>query len=250
MLTTQQIGDFMLRRSFAFLAAASALALSAPAYEDPVGDEIQRRMMEQQQQQINDMVAAQQAWGEEEEDYPYEEPPSYSEEEWHDWAAEGARAEAKRLQERANDPKYQAFLNGEWLHTPPAKAGQEGCSVMFLRRGVGTIVLATGGMKDPAIFAFFSMDVPRPASLVETSATLSETGEQPATVRVFNATLPWMTDYGIVFFAVPSAEAALGGMVDQQGFGVAMDGRDVAAIEWTGGLAARDDLSACIAARR
>lgn len=241
----------MFRRTIVLFATASALALSVAAYEDPVADEIQGRMMEQQQQQINDMVAAQQAWGEdEEEDYAYEEQPSYSEAEWLDWASEDARAEAEELQKRANDPKYQAFINGEWLHTPPDRAMKEGCSVMFLRRGVGTLVLATGGMKDPAVFAFFSMDVPQPAALVETSATLSQTDAKPATVRVFNAKLPWMSDFGIVFFAVPSAEAALGGMVETQSFGVAMDGRDVAAIEWTGGLKARDDLKACIAARR
>ncbi len=105
-------------------------------------------------------------------------------------------------------------------------------------------------MKDPAVFAFFSMDVPRPGALVEASATLSQTDSQPATVRVFNAALPWMSDYGIVFFAVPSADAALSGMIETQSFGVAMDGRNVAAIEWNGGIAARDNLKACIAARR
>lgn len=241
----------MFRRTFTLVAAASALALSAAAYEDPVADEIQGRMMEQQQQQMNDMVAAQQAWGaEEDEDYAYEEEPSYSEAEWLDWAAEGARAEADELQKRANDPGYLAYLRGEWLHTPPEKAKQEGCSVMFLRGGVGALVLATGGLKDPAVFAFFSMDVPQPAALVETSATLSQTGDKPATVRVFNATLPWLSGFGIVFFAVPSAEAALGGMIETQRFGVAMDGRDVAAIEWNGGIAARDNLKACIAARK
>lgn len=237
----------MLRRTFTLLAAASTLALSAAAYEDPIADEIQGRMMEQQQQQINDMVAAQQAWGaEDDEDYGYDEPPSYSEEEWRDWAAEGDRASAER---RANDPQYQAFLNGEWLHTPPEKAMKEGCSVMFLRGGVGTLVLATGGLKDPAVFAFFSMDVPQPPALVETRATLTQTDASPATVRVFNATLPWMSGFGIVFFAVPSAEAALGGMIETQRFSVAMEGRDVAAIEWNGGIAARDNLKACIAAR-
>ncbi len=243
----------MLRRTFTLFAAASALTISAAAYEDPIADEIQGRMMEQQQQQINDMVAAQQAWADEqadEEDYAYEEQPSYSEDEWLDWAAEGARAEAEDLQRRANDPKYQAFLNGEWLHTSPDKAMKEGCSVMFLRRGVGALVLATGGMKDPAVFAFFSLDVPKPGTLVETSATLSQTGDKPATVQVYNAALPWLPDNGIVFFAVPTAEAAIAGMLDTHAFGVAMDGRDVAAIEWTAGLAARDQLKACIAARR
>mgnify|MGYP001024219621 CR=1 FL=1 len=88
----------MFRRTFTLVATASALALSAAAYEDPVADEIQGRMMEQQQQQMNDMVAAQQAWGaEEDEDYAYEEEPSYSEAEWLDIAAEAEELLEKRV---------------------------------------------------------------------------------------------------------------------------------------------------------
>ncbi len=238
----------MLRRSLALLAAASTLALPALAWDDPVANEIQSRMMEQQQRSIDEFVADQQAWGgEDDEDYAYDEPPAYSEEEWMAWAAEGDSAAAARL---ADDPAYQAFVNGQWLHVPPAKARKDACSVMFLRGGVGAMILATGDAKDPAILAFFGRNVPKPAKLVETRATLSQTGASPATVRVFNATLPWLDGYGIVFFAVPSLQAAIDGMVEAQAFDVAMDGQSVVEVAWTGGLGARDQLSACISARR
>lgn len=239
----------MLFRIVLLCAVASTLTLSAVAYEDPVGDEIQRRMQEEEQQRINDMVAGQQAWGEGD-DYGYAEPPAYSEEEWQDWAAEPEPSDAGPGGELADDPGYRAFLNGEWLYTPPAKARTEACSILFLRRGVGAMVLATGGANDPAVFAFFSLDVPKPGGFVETRATLSQTDASPATVRVYNAALPWMSDFGIVFFAVPSVQAALDGMLETQDFRVAMNGQDVAAITWTGGLNARDRLNACVKARR
>lgn len=236
----------MFSRVVLLCVAMSVMSQPAGAYEDPVGDEIQRRMQQEEQQRINDMVAGQDAWGEGD-DYGYAEPPAYSEEEWQDWAALSDAAERERL---ANDPQYQAFLNGEWLYTPPAKADTQACSILFLRRGVGAMVLATGGPKDPAVFAFFSLDVPRPDVVVETRATLSQTDAQPATVSVFNTALPWMHDFGIVFFAVPSAQAALDGMLETQDFQVSMNGRDVAAITWTGGLEARDRLTSCLNARR
>ena len=82
------------------------------------------------------------------------------------------------------------------------------------------------------------------------SVTVADGGASPATVRVFNATLPWLDGYGIVFFAVPSLQAAIDGMVEAQAFDVAMDGQSVVEVAWTGGLGARDQLSACISARR
>jgi len=235
------------------LLAVTVLTFSASAFEDPIADEIQARMQEEARRQeeayrqMNE-IAETPPW-EDVEDEGYEDPPPYSAQEWHDWSADLANAEAQRQQAAAAAAGYQAFLNGEWLHTPAANR-DEACSILFLRKGTGTIILATGGPQEPALFAFLGMDIPKPTTLTTTRATLSQTGDAPATVDVFNARLPWAPDFGIVFFAVPTAQAAIDGILDTQSFSVAMGGANVAQIDWTQGLAARDKLKACVGSRK
>ncbi|MBW4620380.1 MAG: hypothetical protein KME17_13635 [Cyanosarcina radialis HA8281-LM2] len=51
--------------------------------------------------------------------------------------------------------------------------------------------------------------------------------------------------YGTIAFAVPTLEAALGGMEDIQSFEVAIDDRTVLKIQWHNGLMARNKLRDC-----
>ena len=232
---------FRFARPFVGIAALVALAAGASAnYPDA----------EAHQRAMND-IAATPPWDDGgdyyDDDYSYGEP-SYSYDEWYDWSAAAARAEAR---EQANDPRYQAFVNGEWLFKTPEKGKpNQTCSAMFLRQGVGALVIATGGLNDPVLLGFFSLDTPQPATPGVVKATLTQTGNDPAaTVDVYNAALPWAPEFGLAFFAVPSAHLLVDNMLDTHAFAIAMGGKDVAAIEWTGGLKARDELKACIASR-
>ena len=239
----------------AALAGLSVLAaVSAHAYEDPIADEIQARMQEDARRQIEidqhlNEIAAAAPW-DEGDDYGYEEPPAYSAEEWSAWSADVIDAAAGRPQPRFDDARYQAFMNGVWLHTGADRSAGEYCSILFMKKGVGALIMATGGMDDPALFAFFSLRTPRPATIETARATLTQTGDAPATVSVFNGALPWAPDFGIVFFAVPTARAAIDGVLETQAFAVSMNGASVAEIEWSGGVAARDQLRACVAGKR
>lgn len=198
-------------------------------------------------QAMND-IAATPPWPDEgyEDDYYYDEPPSYSYDDWQSWADPVAIQEAQSNAALLADPRYQAFLDGEWVYT---SGGTEYCSAVFLRGGVGAIIAALGGMNDPAIFLFFGMDIPAPGSTRTIRATLAQTGEAPATVEVFNTALPWNAGFGTIVFAVPTAADAIGGILDSQAFGVGIDGQTVAEIEWTGGNAARNALQQCLQAR-
>lgn len=200
-------------------------------------------------------IAATPPWVEEEHDedeeyYGYDTGPAYSEQEWIDWTAEVQRLEAEAEAEKMQDPKYRAFVNGEWLHKSPTPgAADQTCSALFLRKGVGAMVVALGGPAETALLVFFGPDIPAPKDTRTIKVSLSQTGDAPASVNVFNAPLPWADGFGMMVFAVPSADAALGGMTDTLGFQVALEGKSVAEIEWTGGLAARDKLATCIAGR-
>lgn len=203
---------------------------------------------EAHQRAMND-IAATPPWddGGYDDGYGYDDEPSYSADEFYDWSAADAPAEASAP---ANDPRYQAFLDGEWLFKTPSKGeADQTCSAMFLRQGVGAVIIATGGRQDPALLGFFSLDLPRSAKGEVVKAMLDQTDSPSATVDVYNAPLPWAPDFGLVFFAVPSADALIGNMLDVHTFRVSMDGRIGAQIEWTGGHAARDTLNACMEAR-
>ncbi len=178
-------------------------------------------------------------------DYYYDDEPSYSSQEWVDWSDE-ITTEGQPDAALMNDPRYQAFLDGEWIHTTGAG---DVCSIVFMRGGVGAIIAALGGPNDPAIFLFFGMDIPAPAKTRTIKATLSQTGDKPATVDVFNSALPWNGNFGTVVFAVPTANAALGGILDTQEFGVGIGGETKAEIAWTGGNAAKAALKKCLASR-
>ena len=204
---------------------------------------------------MND-IAATPPWVDEEyyddEDYyGYDEPPSYTGADWALWSQEMQLAEVKRQHDRDSDPAYRAFMDGEWIFKTPLKGEQDQtCSAMHLRQGVGTLVIATGGKDDPVLLGFFSLTTPKPASPGVVKASLLQTGDSAAaTVDVYNAALPWSPEFGLVFFAVPSASLLVDNMLDTHAFAIAIGGAEVAAIEWTGGFAARDKLNACIAGR-
>lgn len=238
----------MFRSASSFLTCALLLTLATPASANYAESMAHAQAM-------ND-IAATPPWPDEEyyddEDYyGYDEAPSYTGTDWALWSHEMQLAEVNRQHEQANDPRYQAFLNGEWIYKTPQKGEKDQtCSAMYLRQGVGLLIIATGGEADPALVGFFSLDTPKPATPGVVKASLTQSGGDPAaTVDVYNAPLPWAPDFGLVFFAVPSAKALVDNMLDTHAFSVAMGGKDVAAVEWTDGLAARDKLKSCIAAR-
>lgn len=206
-------------------------------------------------QAMND-IAATPPWVDEgdyddEDYYGYDEPPSFTGTEWALWSHDLQLAEAKRQYDAATDPEYRAFMDGEWLFKTPVKGETaQTCSAMFLRQGTGALIIATGGKQDPVLLGFFSLNTPKPTTPGVVEATLKQTGDDPAaSVDVYNAPLPWAPEFGLVFFAVPSASLLVDNMLDTHAFSIAMGGKDVAAIEWTGGLKARDELKTCIASR-
>ncbi len=218
----------------------------AKAWEDPVGDEIQARMQEAERQTINEQIREMNEaspWSDDADSEGYGDEPAYSEAEWVDWAR-GQNAP------KINDPAYQAFLDGEWIYKAPARQGDtHSCAVMFMRNGVGAMLIGTGGLDDMALFAFFGPGIPAPRDGTVTRATLSQSNEPPAQVTVYNAASPWIDGSGLVVFAVPSAKLAVEGMLDNQSFGIAMSGHDVANIAWHSGLDARDRLQQCLISR-
>ena len=154
------------------------------------------------------------------------------------------------LAEMRNDPRYKSWVNGEWNFI--GGKPNEHCTSIFFRRGVVASLTSTGGKKDLAFFVFMGSDIPKPDQPTKVLATLTQTGEKPATVNVINVSYTATSSsgksekWGVIFFGVPSMEAGINGMEETQKFGIAIDGKTVAEIEWNGGLAARNELKQCL----
>lgn len=164
-----------------------------------------------------------------------------------------AQLEADALEVRAQkEARYQRWLNGTWdffQSREPAEPG-EFCAALF--QGPQGMITLSGfdHSWDGALLMFTGEDVPKPRSFREITATLTQTGEAPAVVRVYNyARDPRMNTLGTLVFAVPTMEAALLGVTDEQEFTISIEGRQVFRMAWKDGLSAVQELRKCLRKR-
>ncbi len=146
-----------------------------------------------------------------------------------------------------SDPRRDAYLNGQWMFSGSNEKGKykdSTCSAIFIRRGVGVIVLDAMPGEKTSSFIFFSQDIPNPSTEKSVMVTLSQSEAAPQQVRAMN--IGFDADYGALIFTVPSIDLAIKGMVEKESFDVAMNGKSVAAVEWTGGAAAKKRLESCV----
>jgi len=154
--------------------------------------------------------------------------------------------------ELQRDQRYQRSIVGGWdffQDAPNARPG-ELCTAFFTKKDGYVAVTGPGGDSPGAFLTFWGPNVPKPKDVKRVKVSLLQTGGAPAqTVTAFNTYNP-AADIGGITLAVPTVDALLDNMLDVHSFTVSMDGRQVAAVEWTGGLAARDRLRACIKGAR
>lgn len=160
-------------------------------------------------------------------------------------------AQAREEQIQA-DARYQRWLNGSWeffQSREPAAPG-EYCTAMYQSRD-GLIALRGFDKSwDGALLMFTGEKIPQPRKFREITATLTQTGDAPAKVQVYNyARDPRMGKLGTLVFAVPTMNAALAGMTDELEFAIAIDGKEVFRMAWKDGLKARDELRKCVRKR-
>lgn len=155
--------------------------------------------------------------------------------------------------EMESDPRYQRWLNGGWdfyQSRQPAGPG-EYCAATYLNRDGMITLTGVDSSWNGAMLMFVGENIPKPDRFREITATLTQTGDAPATVRVYNyERRPEMSEYGTLVFAVPTMDAALDGMTDEIEFVIAVEGQEVFRMSWKDGLAARDQLRQCVGKRR
>lgn len=165
---------------------------------------------------------------------------------------EERRQNDEELNRLRNDPVLMRHVNGYWEHYQTRESAKPGefCAATYANLH-GTITLSGVDKSwEGGLLTFIGENVPRPDTFRQITATLTQTGEPPATVKIYNAEAsPKMHGFGTLIFAVPSMNAALSGMTDKADFAVAIEGKEVFRMSWKDGLKARDALRRCVRQR-
>jgi hypothetical protein len=153
-----------------------------------------------------------------------------------------------------SDPKYAEFVKGRWQYIRPktAKPG-EFCAVAFLSAEFMVFVQGPGADYRGALLRFSSSKIPRPNTtddnaMVKQKITLTQAPDPPQTFTALLSSDKAIKS-GVISVAVPSVEAAIESMTDEQSFKIEMDGRVVLEGKWHDGLKAAQELRACRQAR-
>ena len=172
-------------------------------------------------------------------------------------AAIGERLKKERAIEQAEherrlreEPAYHDFYEGFWLPMQEDAVAKGGpCTIHFFRKGQGVLLMGPTRDYPGGFLSFYGYFVPPAKRVKKLQLTLIQTGEAPQKVQVFNSVTPWDKKMGMVFFAVPTIEAAMAGMTDDLDFILEKDGEMLMSIKWHSGLAERDKLKSCLAAQ-
>ena len=157
----------------------------------------------------------------------------------------------KRRREIEADPGQQRFRQGEWKFFQGRKnsAPGEACVAMWVKQGGLVSITGPGPDYDGGMLTFWSPDIPTPKDTQTVSVTLKQSKYPAQSVKALNFSVPNI-EFGAIGLTVPTIDAAMKTMLDVEHFELEMDGKTIAKVDWTGGLAARDQLQKCVARRK
>lgn len=154
----------------------------------------------------------------------------------------------------AADPRRQKMAKGYWQFFQARRDARPGqfCTAVFWKDDRMITLSGPGGDYKGALLGFVAIEpkngFPRPddgTSTQKIQVTLTQGAGPPARVTAFNRTIGTLADE--IAFAVPSIEAALAGMEDEQRFLITHQGQPVFELAWHSGLKARTILRQCLA---
>jgi len=164
-------------------------------------------------------------------------------------------AVAKSQEDFFKTDYYRKHKEGYWSYFQASSSAKPGefCTAMFVKEGLAVSILGPGGQYKGALMMFMPLvenpDFPTSPQPRVIKVGLKQANDPQVTVGVFNMAIG-AQEAPAVAFAVPTIEAALGGMDDKLDFRLSYEGKDIASIEWHSGQAARDELKKCLAARK
>lgn len=165
--------------------------------------------------------------------------------------AQDIRAYADASVKLQSDPGYQRFVQGSWRFfqaRADAKPG-EYCTALWSRQR-GFFGLAGPGPGYPGgLITFWGPDIPKTAKSRVVTASIRQSDGSVQTVKAANYMLPGI-DWGAITLAVPSIEAGIDDMADEDFMELSLGKKVVARAEWRQGLMAKQKLRQCMTARK
>ncbi|GEM_PF-1311734 len=141
------------------------------------------------------------------------------------------------------------YDDGFWTYSEAtgrrAQPGQR-CMALFTSADGLVGVFGPGGAFPGGMLMFWGRDLPKPQNPELTQVSLLQDEEaESQTVRGYSYSDPGGST-GVIALAVPSPEAVLATMLDNQRFRLTIDGQQLLDVRWQDGLAARDKLRQCL----
>lgn len=162
---------------------------------------------------------------------------------------EEQRQNDEKLNELRKDPVLMRHVNGYWEQYQTRESAKPGefCAATYTNLHGSITLNGVDDRWEGGLLTFIGKDIPKPDDFSEITATLTQSGDRPATVRIYNLQAsPKMKGLGTLIFAVPSMKAALSGMKEEQEFAVSIGGKEVFRMGWKEGIEARNALRRCI----
>lgn len=152
----------------------------------------------------------------------------------------------------AGGEQFKAAVNvGGWdvFEAAPEVAPGESCTAFWVRPRSDLISISGPASRyEGGMLTFWSQRIPKPDAVTTVTVTLTQSGYPAQTVKALNFAVPGVP-FGAIGLTVPSIEAAIGSMLDDERMSLALDGQEVASVAWSQGHAARDRLRDCVARR-
>lgn len=172
---------------------------------------------------------------------------SFPPEAWTEWVEHGRDLQAQELEDRfGKDPAYRDLVKGVWTYRrPDGDQSAKICAATFWTRNGGVSFIHLGGKEDFTFLGFFGAGIPSVKKPRTVELDLIQSGETQH-ARVLNIHFGSVASMGMILFKVPTPAILLGAIEDRQDFELRLSGKTIAQGEWQGGLAARDELRACL----
>ncbi|WP_298610803.1 hypothetical protein [uncultured Thiothrix sp.] len=163
-----------------------------------------------------------------------------------DMAKQSQQELANFRNQHSRDPAYRELQQGTWdFVEAAANASQTICQASFLSLSGGVIFMDNG---EATFLGFYGASIPPTQQNRKLRLSLTQSGETQ-TVQAFHTPYPLDKELGMYMFAVPSTQALLDSIEEQQDFAVALNGKTVVQGVWHSGTKARNWLRQCVAKR-
>ncbi|AJD56807.1 hypothetical protein [Synechococcus elongatus] len=200
---------------------------------------------------------------------------TYDAKQWVDFFEQMAQSSIETERElvgKENPEVYEALLQGVWIFgSSKLDSKVPMCTATFATRRGGVMFQDWTGDEPGTFLAFYNVNIQRVNQVKRVRVRLEQSGESQ-TVEAFQTNYPLVDTMGMLMFRVPSTEALLSSIEDNQDFNIYMRESDietrrglgllllpnrgrndveykVVSGEWHSGLSARDALKACIQKR-